>query len=932
MKTKLIQKTISGKPLIMKKSNLIMKFYLSLFSLLLLSTLQVEAQRSQQNDAGLQQAGQPTPPPKPNVKSVIGDGSVTLYWDDIAESHFDPFFDGYVIYREQIAPGQFNETLANPRNFEGYKVYKSTDPEFLSALRITDNQGNPSRLAFEAIFDLPNDISGYHPSSIDGQRVWLGNDTGIRRFFQDDGLVNGRTYYYAVVSYTSGDATPDFELPTIGEDGSIIDPLPNSIYTFPPLESELDIEIQNDGTVITGVNVVKVVPQSGAAGYVPPVDPEVERVTGSGRGNISVSIVDPLRLKGGNNYEIVFQDTLVDGVLPGSKDLVTKNFSLINQTSGEVIFDEVEDFSSTPLPIVDGLQLTIESEADRVSPDLENSEWVTEQNSNIHNYVFGLSSSNPAPNDYRIEVYDESVRQSVPFTIVSGNSTLDLPAENVNIRIFNTITDEEIDFAYFTNPNLPRDLRAAVMLDQTTAVISGAAGLVQRTTDGGETWDVAETGQTVRLNGLSFIDAQNGWAVGRQGTILRTTDAGETWSARQDSGTDVILRGVFFVNSNVGYAVGDSGTILKTTDGGETWSAQDSGGTRRLNDVFFTDENNGWAVGLLTVLQTTDGGSTWTSVPPGVSAEFFSLYFLDASTGWIVGTNGRILKTTDAGATWENQSDSSFQTLNEIKFVDDNIGWAVGNNGSIIRTEDAGANWEIQDSGSQGTLYSVGAFDANTAIIVGTNSIRIRTSDAGSTWTLTENFRRFRAAFDDNGTPRSDAIYFLETLPFLDDNTIRDTWRVSMLPRTENSEFGLTVDPVGDDVLNLFTVKPFTSADSYSFRLSDENLPVIDNELAKDEMSEIKVVPNPYLAAHVAEPAGERQLHFINLPQQCTIRIFTVSGRLIQTLNVDNPSNNDRFIWNMRTNRNDDLPYGVYIYQVSAPGVGEKVGKFAVIK
>jgi len=32
------------------------------------------------------------------------------------------------------------------------------------------------------------------------------------------------------------------------------------------------------------------------------------------------------------------------------------------------------------------------------------------------------------------------------------------------------------------------------------------------------------------------------------------------------------------------------------------------------------------------------------------------------------------------------------------------------------------------------------------------------------------------------------------------------------------------------------------------------------------------------------------------------------------------------------TKTNDELPYGVYIYQVSAPGVGEKVGKFAVIK
>lgn len=923
MKTNLTQRNNRVKPVSMKKTDKLMKFVLALalFALVL----------------PIVAFSQPIPPPKPNVKAVIGDGMVTLYWDDVAESHFDPFFEDYVIFRERVSsvPLLFNEVKANPRNFQGYRIYRSTDPQFLDALRITDNQGNPSRLRPEITFDLPNNIRGFHPAAIGGQRIDLGNDTGIRRFWVDsDGLVNGRTYYYAVVSYTFGDATPDFVLPIIDESGNIIepDPLPNAFYLHPPLESGIDIEIRNDGTIITGVNVVKVVPQAGAAGYVPPADPTVERVTGSGRGNIEVSIVDPLRLRGGNSYSIVFQDTLVDGTIPGSKDLVTKNFSLINNTTGQVLFNEVEDFTSIPLPIVDGLQLSIESLSDRVEPDLVGSEWVTSQSSNIHNFVFGISTSNPAPNDYRIEFSDDNVRQSLPFTIVSGNTSLNLPIENVNFRIFNTITGNEVDFAYFTNPNLPRDLRAAVMLSATDAVISGAAGLVQRTTDGGETWDVAETGVTVRLNGLSFIDNQRGWAAGRQGTVIRTTDAGATWSAPQNTGVDVILRGIYFVNENIGYAVGDGGVIIKTTNGGQSWTQQNSGGNRRLNDVFFTDQNNGWAVGLLTVLRTTDGGATWTTVPPGVSAEFFGLYFTSASTGWIVGTNGRILKTTDAGATWVNQGDASFQTLNEIKFVNDQIGWAVGNNGSIIRTTNGGDTWTSQTSGTQGILYGLGVFDANTAIVVGTNSIRIRTSNAGSTWTLTENFRRFRAAFDDNGTPRSDAIYILEDLPFDNSGDLRDTWRVSMLPRTATSEFGLTVDPVGGDQLVLFTIKPFTSADRFDFVIDDANLPSVDLELAKDQMADIKVVPNPYLVTHIAEPVGERQLHFINLPQQCTIRIFSVSGRLIQTLEVNNPANNNRFIWDMMTNTNDDLPYGVYIYHVSAPGVGEKVGKFAVIK
>jgi hypothetical protein len=37
-------------------------------------------------------------------------------------------------------------------------------------------------------------------------------------------------------------------------------------------------------------------------------------------------------------------------------------------------------------------------------------------------------------------------------------------------------------------------------------------------------------------------------------------------------------------------------------------------------------------------------------------------------------------------------------------------------------------------------------------------------------------------------------------------------------------------------------------------------------------------------------------------------------------------------IWDMRTKDNLDISYGVYIYHVQAPGIGDKIGKFAVIK
>jgi hypothetical protein len=42
--------------------------------------------------------------------------------------------------------------------------------------------------------------------------------------------------------------------------------------------------------------------------------------------------------------------------------------------------------------------------------------------------------------------------------------------------------------------------------------------------------------------------------------------------------------------------------------------------------------------------------------------------------------------------------------------------------------------------------------------------------------------------------------------------------------------------------------------------------------------------------------------------------------------------NNGTAEWNLLTRDNLSVSYGVYIYHVDAPGVGEKVGKFAIIK
>ena len=104
----------------------------------------------------------------------------------------------------------------------------------------------------------------------------------------------------------------------------------------------------------------------------------------------------------------------------------------------------------------------------------------------------------------------------------------------------------------------------------------------------------------------------------------------------------------------------------------------------------------------------------------------------------------------------------------------------------------------------------------------------------------------------------------------------------------------------------------------------------IDVQSAKSELSEIKVVPNPYIAHAVWETReGIRKIQFTHLPDVCTIRIYTLAGDLVKTIQHDNGTGTED--WNMLSLNQQGITTGVYFYHVQSK-YGEKMGKFAVIK
>jgi hypothetical protein len=145
---------------------------------------------------------------------------------------------------------------------------------------------------------------------------------------------------------------------------------------------------------------------------------------------------------------------------------------------------------------------------------------------------------------------------------------------------------------------------------------------------------------------------------------------------------------------------------------------------------------------------------------------------------------------------------------------------------------------------------------------------------------------------------------------------------------------GVSVLPSSGDVYVLKTFKPFAKGDEYVINATPVKY---EAAAAKTKLDNIYCVPNPYVAYSISENPGRtsdvrgsKDLQFRNLPPKCTIRIFTLTGELVQTIYKDDLTSIAS--WDLLSNEGQRVSYGVYIYHVDMPGVGSKIGRIAIIK
>ena len=154
-------------------------------------------------------------------------------------------------------------------------------------------------------------------------------------------------------------------------------------------------------------------------------------------------------------------------------------------------------------------------------------------------------------------------------------------------------------------------------------------------------WSVLQSGTTVSLYGVDFLDKNIGIAVGDSGTILRTSDGGSTWE-RLNSGVNLALNSVSYIDTRNIVAVGDSALILKTSDGGITWSPEFVNGITNadLLSVDMSPSGKGIIGGqYMTLITTTDGFKSRLLIRKNYFGTFWSARIIDDDNAFVFGTN-----------------------------------------------------------------------------------------------------------------------------------------------------------------------------------------------------------------------------------------------------------------------------------------------------
>lgn len=190
--------------------------------------------------------------------------------------------------------------------------------------------------------------------------------------------------------------------------------------------------------------------------------------------------------------------------------------------------------------------------------------------------------------------------------------------------------------------------------------------------------------------------------------------------------------------------VGSRGHILVSQDDGSSWTQAKVPSRVALTSVYFSDRDNGWAVGHdATIVKTTDGGLTWSRVhfAPKQEKPLLSVRFdSNGKIGYAYGAYGYVLKSMDSGKTWQEQAigDADGEPddfhLNAVAESKDGTLYLAAEAGAAYKSTDAGATWERMYAAYEGSFFGVLPLVGDSLLMYGLQGNVFRSDDAGDSW------------------------------------------------------------------------------------------------------------------------------------------------------------------------------------------------------
>lgn len=99
-------------------------------------------------------------------------------------------------------------------------------------------------------------------------------------------------------------------------------------------------------------------------------------------------------------------------------------------------------------------------------------------------------------------------------------------------------------------------------------------------------------------------------------------------------------------------------------------------------------------------------------------------------------------------------------------------------------------------------------------------------------------------------------------------------------------------------------------------------------------LDDVAVVPNPYIAFSQFQSefgtTDARKVRFINLPPEASIRVYTITGVLLDT--IEHTDGTGFEFWDLRTDEEVEVGYGIYIWVVTTPDGKKQIGRLGVIR